>query len=50
MAGTTYSNIIFDAINKKYSIVDDTGNILSYSTTLPSNFSTIEKLEGKVVL
>lgn len=43
MVGTTYSNIVFDAINSKYSIVDNTGNILTYSTTLPSNFSIVEK-------
>jgi len=49
MAGTTYSNIIFDAINKKYSIVDDIGNVLSYSTTVPSNFSIVEKNRSTIL-
>jgi hypothetical protein len=43
MSGTTYSNIVFNAINSKYSIVDNTGNILTYSTTLPTNFSIVNK-------
>lgn len=37
------SNIVFDAINSKYSIVDNTGTLLSYSTTLPPNFSIVDK-------